>query len=402
MKHTLLICLAAILAGCGLGHPGTQDSFRAEWIIPKGEFPTVATNGSPAFAALELQGEDSVWVFHFPVKKIRKGTYLEFDWGMTARKGDWGHYRAEYSTGEEWIPMKEFRVSPRQHQPTTELATFRLGKTVRDELKIRLLPIHPDTDGPVRSAVITRKGYTGAKAFILGDKAPSDTMRVLCIGNSNTYYNNAPSLLKEIAWSQGYYFDIEMATKGGQTFGQHLALHRTMYLVRKGGYDAAILQNSTLPMVQVALFPEQNVQSIADCVALADSIRRYSPNARVFLERGFPYSAHNFLEADGWEGMNKAMDETVIIMSKASGTEISPIGQASEMARTQRPDLVLYQSDNAHPTLLLSYIKSCVNYLMLVCPDNPTFSGDVANCGIEPELASYLRSLAVKAVSLNP
>lgn len=397
MKQTLLIFLAFV-AVCGPSQAGVQDVFPAEWVIPKGGFPAEATNGSPAFGALELKGADSIWVFHFPVKKLRKGTFMEFDWSMSARKGDWEHYRAEYSDGAEWVPLKEFQVCFGQKHPTTELATFRLAKTIRNELKIRLLPVHPDSVGPVRTAIITRKAYTGAKALILGNKAPLDSMKILFIGNSNTYYNCAPSLMKEIAWSQGHFFDIEMTTKGGQTFGQHLTLHRTMDLVRKGGYDAAVLQNNTKPMVQVALFPEKGEPFIRDCVALSDSIRRYSPLARIILERSFPYSGNDFWGAGGWEGMNKAMDETAIIMSEAAGTEISPIGHASEMARTQRPELVLYQSDNAHPTLLMSYIKACVNYLMLVCPDNPSFSDDAADCGLEPELAAYLRSLAVKAV----
>ena len=377
------------------------DVFPAEWIVPKGEFPSKATNGSAAYAALEDQGADSAWVFHFPARKIPRGTFVEFDWSMSARKGDWEHYRAEYSDGGEWVPIKEFDVLYGQSHPATELSTVRLGNTIRNELKIRLLPVHPDSVSNVSSAILTRKAYTGAKALLLGNKAPQDSMKVLFLGNSNTYYNCVPALMKEIAWKEGRFLDIEMSTKGGQTFAQHLTLTRTMALVRKGGYDAAILQNNTKPMVQVALFPEEGAPLVQDCVDLCDSIRAYSPGARIILERGFPYSGKDFWGAGGWEGMNEALDKTAEIMSQAAGTEVSPIGQASEKARTLRDDLVLYQSDHAHPTLTMSYIKACVNYLTLCCPDNPSFGPSPPDCGLDPELAAWLRGLSVEAVRNN-
>ena len=63
--------------------------------------------------------------------------------------------------------------------------------------------------------------------------AQVDTTRVLCIGNSFTYYFDSHLKLAEIALSQGHYIDMTAAYVGGYTFNRHRASFRS--------YSASIL-----------------------------------------------------------------------------------------------------------------------------------------------------------------
>lgn len=51
--------------------------------------------------------------------------------------------------------------------------------------------------------------------------------------------------MKEIAWSQGHYFDVQASLKGGQTLGQHSDRVLTRHLAEAGGYDYVILQGQS-------------------------------------------------------------------------------------------------------------------------------------------------------------
>ncbi len=88
-------------------------------------------------------------------------------------------------------------------------------------------------------------------------------------------------------------------------------------------------------------------------------------------------------------------------MAEAVGGMASPIGNAALRVRTERPDLRIYQSDNSHPAMVLSYLKSCVNYLMilkLTSEERPAFKGSVPDCGIDPTVAAWLRTVAAEIV----
>ena len=52
-------------------------------------------------------------------------------------------------------------------------------------------------------------------------------------------------MLKELAWSQGHFLDLQDAFKGGRTFGQHLRLSVTDEKIREGRYEYVFLQNQS-------------------------------------------------------------------------------------------------------------------------------------------------------------
>ncbi len=61
----------------------------------------------------------------------------------------------------------------------------------------------------------------------------ADTLRVLFIGNSYTYTNNMPQLVKDLTHS-GDYLIYESYTPGGYTFQSHFFDPTTLTLIAKG------------------------------------------------------------------------------------------------------------------------------------------------------------------------
>ena len=75
---------------------------------------------------------------------------------------------------------------------------------------------------------------------------------------------------------------------------------------------------------------------------------------------------------------------------------MSPIGNAYEIIWNENKDLIrLYDSDAKHQSHYGSYLKACVNYLMIT---GEAFSGSPADCSLEPSKAAILRDAAERAV----
>ena len=69
---------------------------------------------------------------------------------------------------------------------------------------------------------------------------------LLLLGNSHTYFHSSYTMLPQIARSEGIVLDINVFTRGGYCFSQHLDSPYAMELVRRGGYDIVFLQDRSM------------------------------------------------------------------------------------------------------------------------------------------------------------
>ena len=106
-----------------------------------------------------------------------------------------------------------------------------------------------------RGAMFVSGPHLGAMVKDFGSNAPKDTLKVLCLGNSFTYFYGCPTMLKEIAWNEGHFIDVNASLKGGWNMGQHLSLQTTNDLILEGGYDYMILQDQSLVPAKVGHDP---------------------------------------------------------------------------------------------------------------------------------------------------
>lgn len=218
-------------------------------------------------------------------------------------------------------------------------------------------------------------------------------IQVLCIGNSFTYVHDSDMILREIARSQGLDIRIGKYLAGGYTFGRHLGNADSRAAVDFGGYDFAFLQDQSANPARYSR--DKDKQVLKDFKTLKKNVLAHSPGCEVILERTWTYSG---FEAGGFgtaESLDYHLGRGAAKMARKARTGLSPIGDAFNLAMKIWPEGKLLGPDNHHQSLEGAYLKACVNYLLIA---RKPFSGTPASCGVNPEVASFLRAIAQQVV----
>ena len=361
-------------------------------------------NGRPAIASTK---PGDCFMFTVPVESLSAGSYIGFDATLTADPGAPKHWVVEWSDGLQWKTGREYvchgPAFGKEHTYTCIHQVFRLENDVeKSSLKVRLralegelIPARNDMQSTGASMLVSST-YLGAYVQNLGTSHPEDTTRILCLGNSFTYYHSSPGMLKEIAWNEGHFLDLSVSVKGGRCMKHHQTLEMTQDNISEGGFDLVILQDQSRAAGWVGQDRKKNAHHIDEMVVMADMIRSTSPDCAFVVERTWAYPG----KGHGSFGSIKAFDtyskKGVRIMARAVGNaEVANIAEAFKYCREEHPDIMLYHTDSYHPSVYGSYLKSCVNYLVLF---GEPFGETPADCGLEPEKAAVLRSIAEKVI----
>lgn len=347
------------------------------------------------------------FVFEVPSEGVGKGSYIDFDATFSIQDGAPMDWVLEIKDGGQWREGRRFRCHGpglgSDHKYTSAYHTFRLKEGAEDgKICIRLRALEGDTrpviDGKEASAdvLFVTSSYVGVMINDFGKVQPKDTTKVLCIGNSFTYYRGCPVMLKEIAWKEGHYLDVSASLKGGRTMAQHLELEMTNDLVAEGGYDYVFLQDQSMAPAKVGKDRKGQAQLVEDMVQMAQKVRSNSPDCKAVVECTWAYTGKENGGFESFEAFYKYGIKGARIMAKAVGdAQVSPISKAFEIVRNERPDINLYHTDNHHQSILGSYLKACVNYLVIF---GEPFGDDPADCFQDKEAAAYLRSVAERVV----
>lgn len=229
--------------------------------------------------------------------------------------------------------------------------------------------------------------------------AEADTLRVLCIGNSFTFFFDSEKRLEEIAASEGHGLKAQALTVGGYTFHRHLIDDKTMGPLVYNQYDLVFLQDQSRTPALYGDNPVRCRLVAEDARELAERVRIYSPNARVWIEQTWSYENGNYGGFGSFERFDQLLKDGTRMMAEFAGTEVSPIGDAYAIVRAERPDINLYYPDNKHQSELGTYLKSCVNYLLIY---GQPFSPNTTSCGYDAEKCAYLRKVAERVVRPTP
>lgn len=232
---------------------------------------------------------------------------------------------------------------------------------------------------------------------------PSTVKKVLIIGNSFTFWNGSPTILKELAYTDGsLYIKPYVLTRGSQTLGNWLVNDNSGGLgediiswggIDLGGYDYAIIQDQSQ---NPAKFAQEGSVSISDeCKALVDRIHASSPACQVLLEQTWAYSASSYGGYTDYATFDELLWKGTVAMAEAAGTWVSPIGLAFRYVRENYSSIKLLAYEDKHPSYAGSYLKSCVNCLMMT---GKKFGETVSDGLLDAQTAAALRTAAEKVV----
>ena len=280
------------------------------------------------------------------------------------------------------------------YQYTTFTQSFTLGSALNNkdlEMRIRVTEL---SGGSSADVAFCKSSWQGVNIDIWDGLAVKDKKRVLVLGNSFSYYHATNFILHQLALSQGH--DMKMYThiKGSQTFANHMNLERSQDAISKGNFDYAFLQDQSQQHSNYYMDPTANRSILNDTKSIIEQIKQKSSAVCPILENTWSYSASSYNGFGSHEMFDKALYGGGLLISDAADCWLSPIGVAFQKARAAGIQ-DLYHSDDKHPGTNGSYLKACVNYLMIY---GEAFTADAADNIIDPTTAAKLRKIAEEVV----
>lgn len=174
-----------------------------------------------------------------------------------------------------------------------------------------------------------------------------DTVKVLFVGNSYTYFENMPQLVSVLSEMTGTQLIAEKVTLGGAKLSEHWQGKRklkTREKIHSGDFDIVILQEWSLGTVSekdsamkyLALFSNYVREEGAKPYYYLTWAREKVPQQQETISRVYREAANQ--------------NDAVVV----------PVGEAWAIARRLRPDFGLYNRDGTHPSSFGAYLTACV------------------------------------------
>ena len=181
--------------------------------------------------------------------------------------------------------------------------------------------------------------------------SPSDTLRVLFIGNSYTYVNALPRLTQRLAASasQAQPMTVAMITPGGATLEQHWKDGTARRMIEQGGWTYVVLQEQSLR-------PIQDREKLFTYARLFDAAIKQAGAATVFY---LTWARENRPETQA------ALTEAFLDLAEELDAAVAPVGVAWQDVRRETPTPSLYFRDGSHPGPTGTYLAACVFYATL-------------------------------------
>lgn len=210
------------------------------------------------------------------------------------------------------------------------------------------------------------------------------TKKVFFVGNSYTYTNDLPELVKLIAVSTGDVLNYQTHAMGGATLKQHAQNQAVTSVINQGNWDYVVLQEQS----QIPSFPNNYIQSEMHPYAkqLADLTKASNAcgNPIFFMTWGYKTGdatncANGNTPVCTYEGMDNLIYNRYMDMAQINESLVSPVGKVWRTIRQQQPTMDLYSSDGSHPSYLGSMAAAYTFYTILFKkdPELATFNGNL-------------------------
>ena len=156
-------------------------------------------------------------------------------------------------------------------------------------------------------------------------------LSILFIGNSHTYYNDMPRLVKLRADEKGYNCRVTMIAHGGWYLSQHAEEPDVRFNILYGQYDYVVLQEHAHPFG-----PEKDFLNAA--IALNKMIREAGSTPIIY---------ECWAKKDEPEKQAR-MNEVHRHVAEEIKALIAPVGENWRTYQKSWPDLEMYDEDGAH------------------------------------------------------
>jgi hypothetical protein len=172
-----------------------------------------------------------------------------------------------------------------------------------------------------------------------------DTLRVLFVGNSYTYYNNLPQLVSILSEQTGTKLITQKSVIGGAKLSEHwhgLRDLKTKEMIRSGHYDIVILQEQSMGAIEQSDSLKFYAKLLCDLIKENGAVPYlYQTWAREKVPQYF-------------ETIEKVYAE----VAEENDARLVPVGRAWRLANQSRPNVQLFDQDGSHPSNLGSFLAA--------------------------------------------
>jgi len=200
--------------------------------------------------------------------------------------------------------------------------------------------------------------------------AVNDSTNVLFIGNSITYFNNMPSMFRNIANNKGKAVRIATHTPGGTGIVDHYVNAQLYSLIKSRKWDVVILQPGSSESAGVS-YPVSTTVSRARI--LLDSIYKNNACTRVYLYQ-IPYGIPSSGGYPKYFQVQTMIRDSVSKMADSLKLQMLPAGESFRAYYSQYQNQLLHGSINdIHPNAFGSFLVASTMYAGV-------FQDSVSNC----------------------
>lgn len=190
--------------------------------------------------------------------------------------------------------------------------------------------------------------------------------KVLFIGNSYTFVNNLPQMIKDLALPLGDTLVFDQSVFGGYFFQSHCNNPQTWSKIKSQQWDAVVLQAQSQEPSWDLWQVMQGTYPFAE--QLCDSVRANNICSEIIFymtwgrQNGDAMNCANVPNVCTYNGMQARLRESYMMFKTDFKTAVAPVGVAWKKVRQNLPLINLYDPDQSHPSLEGSYLAACVFY----------------------------------------
>jgi hypothetical protein len=223
------------------------------------------------------------------------------------------------------------------------------------------------------------------------------SLNVLFVGNSFTFFNDMPSLVRQLAEAahEEKTFASTQETPGGFTLKQHWDKGVAAQLLQSKHWDYVVLQEQS----QALSFAQwQRFQDVHPYARQLNNVAwQNKAKVIVFMTWGYANGDLENRQSDSFLDMQNRLTDGNMELAKDLSATVAPVGTAWRQALSRNPQIGLWGEDGRHPSLKGSYLAACVFY-KLFYQKSPV--GNPFTAGLSSSEAYLLQEIAASAVAV--
>ncbi|WKK65688.1 SGNH/GDSL hydrolase family protein [Lutimonas zeaxanthinifaciens] len=202
---------------------------------------------------------------------------------------------------------------------------------------------------------------------------PSDTTRILFIGNSYTYYHSAPELVRQLALEKfpDRTIQVKLVSQGGMTFRRHWESGVAQRAIRSGSWNFVVLQEQS----------KLGMPLIIDNEVYFGETDLFFEYAKKF-DQEIKNSGAETVFFMTWSVKNRPEEQELLTYAYSSiaqelQAKIAPVGLVWDKVRNHK-GFDLYARDGSHPSPHGSYLAATTIFSALFNENPVGLSGKIS------------------------